>query len=202
MKPSLEPSDLKNYRPISKLPFLSKILEKVVLSQVSSYLSAFNICEKCQSGFRALHSTECALLKVQNDILLAVGSWALLVLLDLSAAFDTIDHNILLKRLEYEVGLQGSVLQWFSSYLSDRSFSVSLGNFSSSSAPIKCGVPQGSILGPLLFSLYMLPLGSIFNKHNIQYHCYADDTQFYLPVNTDGICSLENICNCLNDIKS
>ena len=142
------------------------------------------------------------MLKVQNDILLAVGSWALLVLLDLSAAFDTIDHNILLKCLEDEVGLQGSVLQWFSSYLSDRSISVSLGNFSSSSAPIKCGVPQGSTLGPLLFSLYMLPLGSIFNKYNIQYHCYADDTQFYLPVNTDGICSLGNIFNCLNDIKS
>ena len=90
------------------------------------------------------------------------GSCALLVLLDLSAAFDTINHNILLKCLEVEVGLQGSVLRWFTSYLSDRSLTVSFGNCSSSSAPLKCGVPQGSILGPLLFSMYMLPLGSIF----------------------------------------
>ena len=203
-KPSLDPIDLKNYRPISKLPFLSKILEKVVLSQVSSYLNTSNILDKFQSGFRPLHSTESALLKVHNDLMLSVdsGSCALLVLLDLSAAFDTIDHNILLKRLDVEVGLQGTVLTWFRSYLTDRSFSVHLGNALSSSAPIKCGVPQGSILGPLLFSLYMLPLGSIFNRHNIRYHCYADDTQFYIPVAPENSCSLSNLFLCLSDIKN
>ncbi len=100
-----------------------------------------------------------ALLKVSNDLLqiLDTGSDAVLVLLDLSAAFDTIDHSILLQRLEKWVGIQGTALQWLASYLKDRTFSVSIGNFSSSSAPLLCGVPQGSILGPLLFSLYMLP---------------------------------------------
>lgn len=128
-----------------------------------------------QSGFRSLHSTESALLKVTNDLLqvLDSGSHAVLVLLDLSAAFDTIDHNILLHRLENLVGIQGTALQWLASYLKGRSFSVRIGKFTSSSAPQLCGVPQGSILGPLLFSLYVLPLGAIFKKYKISYHCYA-----------------------------
>lgn len=135
-----------------------------------------------------------------NDILLSVDSGSFLVLLDLSTAFDTIDHGILLRHLEGEVGLQGSVLKWFTSYLKERTFSVKIGNCSSR-ASIKCGIPQGSILGPVLFSLYMLPLGSIFEKHNIVYHCYEDNTQFYLPVTPDNACSLNNLFNCLDDIK-
>ena len=203
-KPSLDPSDPQNFRPISKLPFLSKILEKVVFQQLSSHLKNCNILDKFQSGFRALHSTESALLKVFNDILLTVdsGSCAVLLLLDLSAAFDTIDHNILLARLHDKVGLRGSVLNWFRSYLEDRTFCVKVGNQSSSIAACKYGVPQGSILGPLLFSLYMLPLGSILQKHNIQYHCYADDTQLYLPFSPNCISTLNKLFSCLEDIKS
>ena len=203
-KPNLDFSDLKNYRPISKLPFMSKILEKVVLTQISAYLASSDILDKFQSGFRSRHSTESALLKVHNDILLSLdnGSCAILVLLDLSAAFDTIDHGILLRRLEVEVGLQGKVLEWFRSYLTGRSFTVKLGNASSSAASIACGVPQGSILGPLLFSLYMLPLGAIFTKHNIKYHCYADDTQFYLPLSPGCTQPLEKMLRCLRDVKN
>ncbi len=78
---------------------------------------------------------------------------------------------------------------------------MSIGNFSSSSAPLLCGVPQGSILGPLLFSLYMLPLGAIFKKYKISYHCYADDTQFYLPAKTDGSGSLNVLDDCFEEIK-
>jgi hypothetical protein len=143
-KSSLDSSDLKNDRPISKLPFISKILEKVVFQQLTAYLNNFNLLDKFQSGFRAIHSTESALLKVYNDILLCTdsGSCAILVLLDLSAAFDTNDHDILLQRLEHRVGLEGTVLTWSTSYLTDRTFSVNLGRYSSSSATM-CGVPQG-----------------------------------------------------------
>ena len=203
-KSSLDSSDLKNDRPISKLPFISKILEKVVFQQLTAYLNNFNLLDKFQSGFRAIHSTESALLKVYNDILLCTdsGSCAILVLLDLSAAFDTIDHDILLQRLEHRVGLEGTVLTWSTSYLTDRTFSVKLGPYSSSSATMKFGVPQGSILGPLLFSLYMLPLSASFDKYGIQYHCYADDTQIYLPVAPQNTCTLNKLYSCLNDIKS
>ncbi len=114
------------------------------------------------------HSTESALLKMFNDILLAVdsGKNTVLLLLDLTAAFDTVDHNILLCRLEHLFGIRGIALQWLNSYIRDRSFSVELGKFSSSVAPIICGVPQGSILGPFLFNLYMRPLGDIIRRHN------------------------------------
>jgi len=100
------------------------------------------------------HSTESDLLKVTNDILLSLdsGSHVVLVLLDLSAAFDTIDHKILLNCLECWVGVQGTILPWFASYLKDRTVAVNLGDFSSILAPLVCGVPQGLILGPLLFS--------------------------------------------------
>ncbi len=111
-KPQLDPKDLVNYRPISNLPFLSKILEKVVSSQLYSFLEKNDICEDFQSGFRPYHSTETALIRVTNDLLLSSdrGCISLLVLLDLSAAFDTIDHNILLNRLENFVGISGKCL--------------------------------------------------------------------------------------------
>lgn len=96
----------------------------------------------------------------------------ILVLLDLSTAFDTIDLDILITHLEKTVGIQAIALEWFKSFRFNRMFSVNIGQLYSKSASLICGVPQGSILGPILFSIYMLPLGSIFQRHGVSYHCY------------------------------
>lgn len=183
-KPGLDISVLSNLRSISKLSFISKILEKVVFTQLNVFLEEQKIFEVFQSGFKTNHSTETALLKVFNDILLVTdsGHRVILVLLDLTAAFDTVDHDILLSRLKDCVGIQGSALEWFRSYLTGRSFSVRVGSAESSAAPLNCGVAQGSILAPLLFSLYLLPLGAILRKHGVSFHFYADDSQIYVPL--------------------
>ncbi len=104
----------------------------------------------------------------------------LLVLFDLSAAFDTIDHEILLKRLSTRCGIEGTALNWFRSYLSNRTQTVIIGSNESTLEPLKYGVPQGSVLGPILLSIYNFPIGEIIKKHNISYHFYADDGQMYL----------------------
>ena len=155
-KRSLDVSILNNYRPVSNLPFIGKIIEKVVYQQLNKFLTLNAILDKHQSGFRQHHSTETALIKVLNDIRMNsdTGQSTVLVLLDLSAAFDTIDHAILLDRLENWVGLSGAVLQWFRSYLQDRKYFVSIGNYKSALTSMTCGVPQGSIMGPILFNLY------------------------------------------------
>ncbi|KAI2666916.1 hypothetical protein H4Q32_027769 [Labeo rohita] len=137
-----------------------------------------------QSGFRLHHSTETVLVKIINDIRLNSDSCKISVLLDLSAAFDTVDHNIHLERLENWVRLSGMALNWFRSYLEGRGYCVSIGEHKSKWTSMTCGVPQGSILALLLFSLYMLPLSQIRRKNQIAYHSFADE--IYLPLSQAG----------------
>lgn len=181
-KPSLDPLQPINYRPISKLPFMAKILEKVVAEQLTTFLEINDIFDKYQSGFRKKHSAETALVKVSSDILMSAdsGKHTVLVLLDLTSAFDTIDHNIMLNKLQDLLGISRSVLKWFSSYLTGRSFRVFINQIMSDTVGLWSGVPQGSVLGPILFLLYILSLGQIISQfQDVSYHLYADDIQLY-----------------------
>ena len=139
-----------------------KVLERIVLKQFLQHLQSHSLLEPFQSAYRKCHSTEAALLRVVNDLLQTSDSScvSVLSLLDLSAAFDTIDHNILITRLRSTFGCSGIVLEWFISYLSCPTQSVFVGHESTPSV-LKCGVPQGSVLGPLLFTLYAHPLSTV-----------------------------------------
>ena len=203
-KNNLDSNILDNYRPVSNLPFLSKVIERVVFIQLNQFLHEHNILEKYQSGFRTNHSTETALLKIVNDLRCNKDSQKLsvLVLLDISSAFDTVDHHILLNRLRSLVGLSGTALKWFYSYLTDRKFFVSMDTCSSRTYETQCGVPQGSILGPILFNLYMLPLGDVIRRHGVGFHSYADDTQLYISVSPDDLEPVNILLNCILDITS
>ena len=129
------------------------------------------------------------------------GHSSLLVLLDLSSAFDTVDLNTLIKRLREWVGISGVALDWFRSCLKDRSFTVSFGNFLSDPSPLTCGVSQGSVLGLILFTLYMLPLGHIIRSFNITYHFYADDIQLLFSFRKTETSCLARLLNCVAPIK-
>ena len=204
-KRCLDHNDLNNYRPVSNLCFIAKILEKLVLSQVSSYLNSHNLYNTCQSAYRPGQSTETALLKVVNDLFLSLnkGNISVLALLDFSSAFDTIDHTILVHRLHTDFGFTDTVLQWFSSYLTDRTHYVSLCNHCSDFAPVHSGVPQGSVLGPILFTMYTKPLSAIIDSHSIIYHSFADDLQLQMSAPQDRISELlHSMQSCISDVKA
>lgn len=185
-------ASLKDLRPISILPCISKILERIVCNQLIKYLEAENILPQVQSGFRKKHSTATALLDVVDNILAAQdkGMGTILVLLDFTRAFDSINIPLLLAKMTY-YGFDIDTVKWFNSYLHLRSQIVEItgndGKTSSSSCQYNIrGIPQGSILGPILFILYS---ADIINKiTHCQYHIYADDLQVYfhfLPADTD-----------------
>ena len=170
------------------------------------YMTENNLHEHLQSAYKPGHSTETALVKVQNDILTSIDQHGvvILVMLDLSAAFDTIDHDILFSRMENTLGITGQALAWFKSYLSGRTLRIKIDKSFSELQDILWSVPQGSVLGPFLFLIYLLPLGKLIRKHGLELHIYADDTQLYLaikPITQQavdiGVARLEG---CLTDI--
>ncbi len=152
-KPTLNTYLLENYRPVSLLPFIAKTLERVVFNQVSLFLSQNNKLDAKQSGFRSGNSTETALLSVTEALRIAKAYFksSVLILLNLSAAFDTVNHQILLSTLS-SLDITEIPLRWFESYLTGRSFRVARGGKVSKAHKLVTGVPQGSVLGHLLFS--------------------------------------------------
>ena len=185
-KADLDSSDPESYRLILNLSVLSKLLEHLASKQLVAYLLENDLLPDLQSAYRSNHSTETAVLKVLSDILLALdsGKLALLSLLDLSASFDSVDHDMLLQRLQMSYGLGGNVIAWFASYLSGRTQYVWIVTSRSISLAVLFGESQGSVLGPILFLLYVADLLQLVKCHGLHPHCYADDTQIY------GFCDL------------
>ena len=198
--------DPKNYRPISNLPFLSKIIERIVSFRIIAHMTQHQLHERCQSAYKAGHSTETALVKVKEDILQALDKkdGVLMVLLDLSSAFDTVCHSKLLKILNERIGLCEVTLDWFRSYLTGRRQAVLVGSHSSPSTVLTRGVPQGSVLGPVLFTIYTLGLGDIIRRHGMEGHFYADDTQLYAVFSSDEEPSavVSRMESCVSSIKT
>jgi len=202
-KPGLDESDPANYRPVSNLSVMSKTLERVVAKQVMTYLTESGLLPRLQSAYRRFHSTETAIACVLSDILTAIdkGDLAALALLDLSAAFDTVDHEILLRRLQVSYGINGTVLRWFRSYLTGRTQHVRYHGGRSRTVTLSCGVPQGSVLGPILFLLYAADLGDIVTRHGLTPHMYADDTQVYGACRPTHYAQLsQRFTICINDV--
>ncbi|KAJ1159610.1 hypothetical protein NDU88_000117 [Pleurodeles waltl] len=193
-KPTADPSDLKNFRPISLLPFPAKVIEKTVNKQLTTFLEDNNLLDPSQTGFRTNHSTETALISVTDDIrtLMDNGETVAFILLDLSAAFDTVCHRTLITRLR-STGIQGQALDWIASFLSNRSQRVYLPPFRSEPTEIICGVPQGSSLSPTFFNVYMSPLANIVRKHDIIITSYADDTQLILSLTKEPASAKTNL---------
>lgn len=196
-----------SFRPVSNLQYISKLSERSVATQFLDHIR-----ERCplpinQSSYKKFHSTETALMKIQSDILMKMDKQqvVLLVLLDLSAAFDTVDHGILLDLLRLNYGFDGTVLRWFSSYLQDRSMKVKIDNVHSDPVDLVYGVPQGSCLGPILFTVYAAPLFDIISKHLPSAHAYADDTQLYMSFHagdeTSEAHALEALELCIAEIR-
>ena len=204
-KSSVPPNDVKNYRPVSGLGFILKLVECVVASQLNDHVSLSGLENARQSAYKLGHSTESALLSIKNDVHLAFakGETTAVILLDQSTAFDIIDHNMLLDSLSSWFGVSGVVLDWLKSYLSDHVQCIMIGSILSDAKKLLYGVPQGSVLGPIPFSLDTTPLSKVIQNHlGISFQFYVDDTQLYVHLTHKNVASaLDKLSRCLEDVK-
>ena len=201
---SLDPNDVKNYRPVSNFPTVVKIIENVIASKIMNHLEKNSLLDPYQFAYKRDHSCETVILSVLNDVYSAIDTKkiSIVVLLDMSAAFDTVDHALLLNKL-IKLGIDEDALEWLKIYLSDRFHTTQTKGGTSEALPLKMGVPQGSVLGPLLFTIYIMDLGIEIKKTGLKYYIYADDIQLIVHVEPakfmDGI---EEIGKCFEVIEN
>ena len=212
MKPTLKSGkdrqNVESYRPISNLSFLGKTIEAAAKKHLTAHMERLNVLPGDQSAYREFHATETALCGIVSDLLeyMDDGKCAILTLLDLSAAFDTVDHELLIDDLMY-IGVEGVALKWFKSYLENRSYHVIINGTKSERRTLHRGVPQGSVLGPVLFSIYTIELAWILNPHSVQFKMFADaadDTQLYFIINNveDTISALNSLVCDINPFSA
>jgi Reverse transcriptase (RNA-dependent DNA polymerase) len=193
----MDPDTSCSFWPVSNLSYLSKLIEHVVVKRFTAHMSSHSLFLAQQSVYCAFHSTEIAVLSVHNVWVWATDSnqVSLLVMLDLSASFDTVDHNILLSVLSRRFNVTDRAFAWFQSYIDGRSQCFIHHSRQASSYEVDCSVPQGSVLGPVEFVAYTEDIADVVDQHHVRLHFYADDTQLY------DICRLQDISNMRNRLS-
>ena len=181
-KPTLDKDILKNYRPILNLSLVSKITERVVKSRLNEHLWSNFLYNRNQSAYIKYHCTENTILSLYDHLITAISHQQVscFCLVDLPAAFDTIDHSIFLHRLSSWFGIAVSALTWFKTYLTSCSFSVLASGFASPPYPVSCVVPQGFVLGPIHFNMYTILLSALISSWSLHHHLYANDIQIFI----------------------
>ena len=203
----MDENDLASYRPVSNLPFITKTLERVVNSRLDQYLKLNNLLDEGQTAYSKHNSTETALISVQNHILINMdeGKATVLVMLDLSAAYDTVQHKCFIQRLANYYGFADTALSWMRSYVEERQFKVSVAGKTSSVKTLDCGVPQGAVLGGKCFNMYTAPIGEIASRNSVERKGFADDNQgfvsFTIGDDEDMEKAFQNLQTCLYQLE-
>jgi len=200
------PLELKNYRPVSNLTFLSKFLEKSALKQITEHIEGNNLLPSYQIAYRRFHGVKTAMIKIYHDLLDSVdkSNVTLVVMIDLSAAFDTIGIQMALDILQTDFGIQGTPLNWMKSYISQRTMKVTIGSSPTDSTDLKYGVPQGFCAGPVIFTMYVAALRKVVRQYLTDIYGYADDHKlafrFQAGNQHEEAIVLQHLNECLADI--